>query len=57
MTTPELLCGRVLLLLAIPGTRRDEHALHQRFASSRIKGEWFHRLGPVADFIQERSRG
>lgn len=33
-------------------TRADEKRLHNRFASSRLQGEWFRREGAVADWIE-----
>jgi hypothetical protein len=32
---------RLYLLAAMPGTMADERALHERFASLRVSGEWF----------------
>lgn len=45
-------CPYPLEILAVmPGTRADEMALHQRFASFRTHGEWFHCQGGLADYI------
>lgn len=35
----------------IPATLEDEAALHERFASSRVRGEWFRRRPDVEQFI------
>jgi hypothetical protein len=32
---------RLRLLALVPGSKADERSLHERFASSRIIGEWF----------------
>lgn len=37
------------ILMVTPGERSDEADLHQRFAASRIAGEWFR---PSTDLIQ-----
>jgi hypothetical protein len=37
-------------LAAIPGTRDTERALHQRFAASRICGEW-HEAGAILEYL------
>jgi hypothetical protein len=39
---------RLDLVAAFEGTRQDETALHARFASQRIVGEWFYCEGAVA---------
>ena len=46
---------RLSVIAAIPGTQRDERALHERHADGRLEGEWFTRtqeiLGDIADAI------
>lgn len=37
------------LLVSFEGTRRDEAALHTRFADHRLFGEWFH---PAAELLE-----
>lgn len=40
------------LMLALPGTLKDERDLHRRFAADRVQGEWF-RLSPeIEAFIE-----
>lgn len=41
----------VKLYALIEGWRREEIALHQRFARYRLKGEWFHLAGELAAWI------
>jgi hypothetical protein len=40
------------LLLAFPGTREDERALHKRFAANWICGEWFSLNGDLLEWVQ-----
>jgi hypothetical protein len=42
---------KLKILAKFPGTRKDEIALHQRFATRRIKGEWFQRCPALDEFI------
>lgn len=44
--------GEIVVHLVIPGTPVDERALHARFASFRLKGEWFQLAGPISEFIE-----
>lgn len=39
------------VLLVIPGTARDEHALHILFDADRSHGEWFHGTIALRSFI------
>jgi hypothetical protein len=43
------------LIAAMPGELADEKALHERFASKRIAGEWFHSCPELLDVIGEAS--
>lgn len=43
---------KLKIILAIPGTLRDEAAAHRRFARSRLKGEWFRRSGAIEEWIR-----
>lgn len=43
---------RVQLLKHLPGDERLEQALHKRFATYRIRGEWFRHTGALATFIR-----
>lgn len=40
------------LLVAIPGGREEEHALHERFADLRTRGEWFKPDPRLLGFIE-----
>jgi len=45
-----------LILIAImPGDKRDERALHRRFRSARIHGEWFRPVPELLAFIEAKS--
>ena len=44
---------KLSLLVKIRGSREDETALHQRFAASRLTGEWFSRSTTIRDFVTE----
>lgn len=46
--TPELL----VVYAKIPGTMADERAFHKRFASHRLRGEWFRKEGSLAAWIE-----
>lgn len=39
------------LIGTLPGTRHDERAMHRRFASHRITGEWFAAVPEITDYI------
>lgn len=39
-----------------PGTVLDEKALHRRFATSHIRGEWFMATSELTSYIQEVSQ-
>ena len=45
--------GPLRVLAVIPGTRRVEKALHRRFWSARVGGEWFRPVAELRSFIQE----
>lgn len=40
------------LLKAVPGTVADEKALHRRFATYQIRGEWFRHADELASYIR-----
>jgi hypothetical protein len=42
------------LIGAIPGGREDERAMHERFALSRMHGEWFALTGEMHELVIER---
>ena len=45
------------LFARFPGSRETEHALHQSFSHSRIRGEWFMATDEIMDFVKrERMR-
>lgn len=44
------------VMATMPGTMRDEKALHARFAKHRIHHEWFDLAPEVADFIASIKR-
>lgn len=41
----------LVVLRFLPGTRREEKALHKRFADFRMRGEWFEYTPGLAAFI------
>jgi hypothetical protein len=41
----------LVLLAAVPATEADEAAIHERFAHARIRGEWFHPVPELLQFI------
>ena len=43
------------ILLALPGTRAHESALHELFKAHREKGEWFRRTPEILEFICDRA--
>ena len=43
---------KIVLLLVINGTMAEERALHKRFASDRVQGEWFRFSDEIRGFIQ-----
>lgn len=45
--------GDVVTLVTIPGARKTERAMHNRFASSRVMGEWFRADPPLVQCIAE----
>ena len=50
----ELQCGcpePLQKLVAFPGEREEEAAIHDRFSEYRIHGEWFRYEGPVVRFV------
>lgn len=42
---------RLTLRHTIPGGRATEQALHDRWADLRVRGEWFHLAGDLADYL------
>jgi hypothetical protein len=59
--------GELVELLRLPGTDEDERALHAKFATARVSGEWFDadmpvmsaihygRAGTLREFIERRA--
>jgi hypothetical protein len=43
----------LVLLTSAPGSRDDERALHRRFASCRIRNEWFHPTDDLLALVQD----
>ena len=41
----------LVLLTAVPGTVKKERALHEYFAESRVRGEWFEESGDLCELI------
>lgn len=41
---------------AMPGTVRDEKALHRHFHADHIRGEWFEASAALIDYIEENAR-
>ena len=39
------------LVIATPGTLKNERRLHKLFAKQRVLGEWFRLEGPVMEFV------
>ena len=39
------------IITAAPGSRRDEMALHNRFAATRDEGEWFKKSAELTDYV------
>ena len=55
MRTLQAQGGRPLVLLHYErGTKQDESALHRRFASARIRGEWFTPTPNILDYVKNR---
>ena len=46
----------LVLIGLLPGTVRDEKALHRRFCHYRIRSEWFEPSGELLDFIEGSAR-
>lgn len=44
--------GELKIIAAIEGTREDERALHERFASVRMRGEWFRVVGKFKQYLR-----
>ena len=42
---------RLHLFGSIPGTKRDEQALHKQFKDVRTSGEWFCGTGPLRQMV------
>lgn len=47
---------RLALLASMAGGQGDERALHERFASARIRGEWFSPREELVRFVEEIAR-
>lgn len=45
------------LLLQVPGTRVEEHALHRQFGSLRLAGEWFRWDASLCEYIDGLREG
>jgi hypothetical protein len=43
----------MIVVALLPGDATDEHALHVRFESSHVRGEWFARTPELNAFIEE----
>jgi len=43
------------VLLALPGSRAHESALHELFKAHRIEGEWFRPDAEILEFIADRA--
>lgn len=51
-------CGhRASLLLAMPGNRKRERAMHRRFRAHAVSNEWFRPEGKLAAFLESRGHG
>lgn len=44
---------KLMLLGCIEGERLDEQALHKKFASSRLLGEWFTYTADIAEYLAQ----
>lgn len=44
--------GELKIIAAIEGTREDEQALHERFATFRMRGEWFRVAGKFKQYLR-----
>lgn len=54
MATLQTAAGaQLVLLVAAPGTRDDERALHERFAAHRQSGEWFRYHREIEKWVTE----
>ena len=42
------------LVAWVPGNKRTEKTLHQKFGTLRVHGEWFHMAKPLVQFIQKK---
>lgn len=51
--TPET----IVIFAIVRGTPEDERALHARFTTLRLRGEWFKHEGALADHIAGLARG
>jgi hypothetical protein len=45
--------NRLTLLVAVPGTMRQERALHRRFKTAQLAGEWFTATREILDWIEQ----
>jgi Meiotically up-regulated gene 113 len=43
----------LVLLFTMPGSQAEERAIHQRFATHRVRGEWFRPCREVLAFLAE----
>lgn len=46
-------CAKLVLLASVKGSNKEETALHHKFASYRLEGEWFNPSKELMDYIQE----
>lgn len=43
---------KLVLLGTVPGSQKDERAMHKQFAKQRVHGEWFKIAGTLATFLK-----
>jgi hypothetical protein len=48
--------GQLVVLAVLDGSYPEENALHRRFASLRVRGEWFQPGADLLDFIRQNGR-
>lgn len=50
-------CPWPLLVVALmPGSCREERALHERFSELRLRGEWFRASEPLTSWLRDRGK-